>query len=367
MMPTRELSAEDAINLFIHSEVSLPRPLRFWLMLLVNVPSVICAVCLIAYILINRAQRYALHNHTILLILLIGLPVQLMDINFYLIFFHYGSVLPSTPLVCRLWWLADYGFVCGGLILMAWLSVERHILIFHDRWLSNARGRFQFHYLPLIFLVAYILIFYMVVNFFLPCESTYEYSVPVCGASPCYQSYGILGTWEFLVNSVIPIFLEGIATVGLVARVHCQRRRLQQSNRWRKQRRMIIQLMLVSSMNVTLNTPVFFIPFLRSCGLALEYAIQPELYFFFFGYFVIFLFPFASLCQYPHFRKAISKRIVAIYRYLRQTATVAPAATATAAPAVTMTAAPGVTTAAAPESTATVTPGLATIRMRALR
>ena len=130
-MSTSGNSSNDTSSLFIYSEVSLPRPVRFWLMLLFNVPSVICAVCLVAYITINRAQRHALHNHTILLILLIGLPVQLMDINFYLSFFHFGTVLPSTPIVCRLWWLADYGFVCGGLILMAWLSVERHILIFY--------------------------------------------------------------------------------------------------------------------------------------------------------------------------------------------------------------------------------------------
>ena len=342
-MSTSGNSSDDTSSLFIYSEVSLPRPVRFWLMLLFNVPSVICAVCLVAYILINRVQRHALHNHTILLILLIGLPVQLMDINFYLIFFHFGTVLPSTPIVCRLWWLADYGFVCGGLILMAWLSVERHILIFHDRWLANTRGRFLFHYLPLIILVAYISIFYAIVNFFLPCENIYVYAVPVCGASPCYQSYTTLATWEFLGNSLIPIFLEGISTITLVARVQCQRRRLQQSNRWRRQRRMIIQLMLVSSLNVTANTPVFLIPFLRSCGISMENAIQPELYFFFFGYFVIFLFPFASLCQYPHLRKQITRTIVAVYRQQRPRAAVAPGETATAAPRVTATVAPDLT------------------------
>ncbi|UJR07152.1 hypothetical protein I4U23_011440 [Adineta vaga] len=94
----------------------------------------------------------------------------------------------------------------------------------------------------------------------------------------------------WMVNST-----EGITIAGLVIRVYRQKRRLRQSNRWSKQRRMIIQLTLVSGLNIILNTPIFFIPLLRQFGLPPDFGIQPELYFFYFGYFVVFLFPFASL------------------------------------------------------------------------
>jgi hypothetical protein len=56
---------------------------------------------------------------------------------------------------------------------MAWLAIERHILIFHDRWVSNRRGRFLFHYLPLIILVTYILVFYSIAIF------TYLMKIPM--------------------------------------------------------------------------------------------------------------------------------------------------------------------------------------------
>ena len=109
-------SSDSGSDYFYNSEVSLPRSVRFWLLLLFNVPSVICSFGLILHIIINRTQRYALQNHTILLILIFGLPIQLMDINFYLVFFHYGSVLPfdtycmSSMVVCN-----DYGIYNGGL------------------------------------------------------------------------------------------------------------------------------------------------------------------------------------------------------------------------------------------------------------
>ncbi|CAF1662694.1 unnamed protein product, partial [Adineta ricciae] len=80
-MSDNNASDTNADSAFVNAEVSMPRLLRFWLMLLANVPSIICTFSLIFYIIGNRTQRYALHNHTILLILLFGLPIQLIDIN----------------------------------------------------------------------------------------------------------------------------------------------------------------------------------------------------------------------------------------------------------------------------------------------
>jgi sterol desaturase/sphingolipid hydroxylase (fatty acid hydroxylase superfamily) len=173
--------------------------------------------------------------------------------------------------------------------------------------------------------VTYISLFYIIVIFFLPCENVYDYTVPVCGASPCYQSYGILGMWEFIVNTSIPILLEGIVSIGLVVRVLWQKRRLQQSANWRKHRRMMIQLFLISGLNITLNLPISLIPLAHFCGLPPEYGVQAQLYFFFLGYFVFFLFPFASLCQFPDLRKKIKMLIInTIAKQPRHPATIAP-------------------------------------------
>ncbi|CAF1189218.1 unnamed protein product [Adineta steineri] len=271
----------------------------------------------------NRTHRHALHNHTILVILIFGLPIQLIDINFYLILFAYGSIQPSTPFVCLLWWFIDYCFYVGGIVLMAWLAVERHIFIFYDRWVSNRRGRFLFHYLPLIIIVTYILLFYLIVIFFLPCENMYFYTLPLCGTAPCYEFNNILGMWEFVAHTGTPILLEGIASIALVLRVQMQKRRLRQSNQWRKQRRMIIQLLLVTTLNIGINFSGNLILLAHLCGLSPEYGAEAQLYFSFLDYFVIFLFPFISLSQFPDLRKTMKKKLLDVVRRQPQrTATV---------------------------------------------
>jgi hypothetical protein len=64
--------------------------------------------------------------------------------------------------------------------------------------------------------------------------------MPVCGGSPCYQSYSIVGMWEFILNTSAPILLESIVSIGLVVLVQWQKRCIRQSTQWRKQWRMII-------------------------------------------------------------------------------------------------------------------------------
>jgi hypothetical protein len=318
-------SSDNSDSSLATQEISLPRSIRFWIMLLFNTPSTICSLLLIVHIIFNRTQRNALHSHTILLILLFGLPVQLLDINFYLVFFHYGSVQPPKPIICLLWYLTDYGFYVGCTMLLAWLAIERHILIFHDRWVSNRRGRFLYHYLPLIIILAYVITYYTIVIFFLPCENTYYFSTPVCGAIPCYQHYGFLSLWGFIMNASLPVFIESIVSTALILRVQWQRRRLRQSNQWRKQRRMIIQLFLVSGLNICLNLPLYVLSLVQFCGRSSKSIIEAELYFFFLAYFVNFLFPFASLCQYPELRKKIKNQIVGIVKKLpRHTTVVRP-------------------------------------------
>jgi hypothetical protein len=312
-MPT-DNSSDNSSNIYSTAAVTLPPAIGFWIMLLVNTPSTICSLCLILHIIINRTQRHALQNHTILLILFFGLPVQVWDINFYLVFFHYGSVVPPKPVTCLVWYLADDGFFTAGMILLAWLSIERHILIFYDRWLSNRRGRFLFHYLPLIIILAYVIPYYTIVIFFPPCENTYDYSAAVCGATACFHFYGFLGMYEYAVNSTSPVIIESIFSTALILRVQWQRRRLRQSNQWRKQRRMIIQLCLISGVNISVTLPFSAISILEYCGISSESMNEAGVYLFYLSYFIYFVFPFASLCQFPELRKKIKNQIVGLVR-----------------------------------------------------
>ncbi|CAF0893460.1 unnamed protein product [Adineta steineri] len=120
--------------------------------------------------------------------------------------------------------------------------------------------------------------------------------------------------WEFVVHTGTPTLLEGIASIGLILRVQIQRRRLRQSNQWRKQRRMIIQLLLVSTLNIGINFPGNAVFIAHICGLPAEDGEQVQLYCFFLQYFIIFLFPFISLTQFPDLRKKMKEKLLGVVR-----------------------------------------------------
>jgi hypothetical protein len=285
---------------FESSEISLPRTVRFWLLLLSDIPSIICTFLLLYHLIYDRALRTALSNHVIILLLILGSTTELIEIPFYLAFIaNSGIVKPSIPSTCLTWWFVSFGMYNGGTILMAWASIERHILVFKYRWISTKRGRFLVHYFPITILLLYIFIYYIYVLFFFPCENTYDYTLPICNAYPCYQADSFFGMWDFIVNNILPSLLVAFMSFALLIRVIQQKRRLNQHLQWRKQRKMTIQLVSLSVLNIVFNIPLNIVSLAHLCGLPQDYGVEAELYFYFSCYFLIFLFPFVCLFSYP--------------------------------------------------------------------
>jgi hypothetical protein len=131
--------------------------------------------------------------------------------------------------------------------------------------------------------------------------------------------------WEFAGNSSTPIVIECIVSIALILRVQWQRRRLHQSNQWRKQRRMIIQLCLISGVNISVNLPFYAISILEYCGISSDSMNEVDFDFFYLTYLIYFLFPFTSLCQFSELRKKVKKQIVGLVKKQPgHTAAVAP-------------------------------------------
>lgn len=291
---------------FDNVEISLPRSVRFWLLLVFDVPSVICSFILLIYLIGNRTARKALNNHAIILLIIFGLGTQLIDVPFYLSFIiNSGLVKPSIPAICILWWIVAFTLYNGQQILMAWTAIERHIFIFNDQWMRTKRGRFFAHYLPLIVILSYLFIFYTYAFFIYPCENTYDYYLPVCNAYPCYQDGPIIGTWDFFVNNILPGLLVAFVSMALLIRVIRKRQRLSQGNQWRKYRKMAIQLFSISTLNIIFILPLNLLSLAYLCGLPSDYGVQIELYFYFAGYFLIFFIPFVCLASMPELLKMI--------------------------------------------------------------
>jgi hypothetical protein len=309
---------------FEESEISLPRPVRFWLLLLLNIPSTICSFVLLFHLLINKTSRYQLTNHVIIILLIIGLIIELVDIPFHLSFLHLGIVQPSAPILCQIWWFIDFGLYSGCTIIIAFGSIERYFLVFHDRVFLNKNKRLIFHYLPYIILLRYILIFYIIAVFFPPCTNTYGYTLPVCNESPCYLNNPLLGIWDSVLNNILPTIIISVSSVIIVTKVYYQKRRLHQVNVWRKQRKMAIQLFSISVLYLIPNIPFNTVLFVHLCGVSKSIGFQVQLYFDFLCYFPVLLYPFVCLGSLSELRKKIKWRRLFLLRQPRHIAIVRP-------------------------------------------
>src|SRR5579862_3581106 len=160
--------------------VNLSRELRFWFLIVFDIPSTICTLIILFYVITDRKVRSSLKNHPLLVTLLLGFTIQTIDIPLYINFIRHSSVVPRSPSTCLIWWFVDYGMFNSGLWLMTWTAFERHILVYHNHWLVTRKARIMLHYMPLLIIVLYLFSFYIYVIYFLPCQNVYDYSLPQC-------------------------------------------------------------------------------------------------------------------------------------------------------------------------------------------
>ncbi|CAF3356553.1 unnamed protein product [Rotaria socialis] len=271
---------------FANTEISMSRTARFWILLLFDIPSIICTLFVLCCVLMDRKLRSSVKNHSLVLFLILGLGTQLVDVPFYLNFIVHSSVSPPNP------------------------SRKRRIIV---------------HYLPLLFLILYIFIFYIYAFYGFPCENSYDYTLPYCNQSPCYLQDPVMGIFDLFTNITMPTLLEAFFSFSFIFRVVWQKYRSHLSVQWRKQRKMAIQLMSLTALNLTINVPLSIFNIAHLCGLPSDIGFKALQYFVFLCYFVIFFLPFICLASitsvFRNFRQKILRQRREITRF---TATVRP-------------------------------------------
>lgn len=234
--------------------------LRFWLLLIFTVPSLICSFFIIHRYLSNQTMRHGLHNHSILLIIMINALLIVTDVSWMLDNLRQlGHVWSPTSAFCLIWWLIDDVLYSLQTVILAWASIERHILIFHSKYVITRKQRLLYHYLPPIILAIYLFSFHTSVLIFPPCKNKFYYDAIECGSNPCYVSIPFLSIWDMIVNSVIPTLIIAIFNITLLYRIIAQKQRLRQPIQWRKHRRMSMQLLSLSAVYLFLNLPMMVI------------------------------------------------------------------------------------------------------------
>ncbi|CAF1337407.1 unnamed protein product [Adineta steineri] len=134
-------------------------------------------------------------------------------------------------------------------LLMAVISIQRHIFVFQPRLLNIRLKRYVIYYFPLLFCLIYPPIFYLIIIVFYPCDGTqWVFSSNLCGYANCYLLYNkMLSSFAWVINNGLPSIIIFLANVVLVFRVIQQKRHRQQLISWKKQRRMALQLLAISS------------------------------------------------------------------------------------------------------------------------
>jgi hypothetical protein len=309
---------------------------QFWTYLIFEIPSILCTIYLLYYLIFDRHLRRQLHNHVIIVLLFLCLIILIVDNSFYLDGWRvgHGNSFPSSSNVCLLWWFIDYGFYGAITIFLVWASLERHILVFHRRrFLTTKRKIFYVHYLPLILLSIYLIGFYTGVIILPPCRNIFYYNSLACGSYPCYQNVSWLNAWDYLFHGVICNILEAVFSCSLLLRTIWKKLTSQRRLHWKKYRKMTIQLLSISTLSLCINLPQSLIVLVRHIDPGMSnFGVNVEPYFFYFTGYVILLLPFVCLgclpelwprfCQGRHRRTiepmTISAGVVAQTVFVRQ-------------------------------------------------
>ncbi|CAF1086811.1 unnamed protein product [Adineta steineri] len=108
MLDTNITSNDDTSLFDIGTQQSYA--IQFWIFLFLIIPSIISALFALYHLLRERALRQALHNHIIIILIIINLFYQMTDMCFFIHYFRtYQSFMP-TPTFRLFWGYIDWSF-----------------------------------------------------------------------------------------------------------------------------------------------------------------------------------------------------------------------------------------------------------------
>ena len=280
-----------------------PDTFRFWYFLLFEIISIPSYLIIFIYIFVNKSERQALHNHSILVVLFFGFCLVTFDYTWVLDSMqHNGRPWLQSTILCQIWWFLDYGFYSGCTVGLAWSSFERHILIFHADLVRTTRKKIFIHYLPLAVLLLYLNIFYIYILFFPPCENWYDFTSVMCGSYACYLDISYLSKWDTIAHGIVPTLLITFFNLTLLLRVLWQKRHRRQD--WKKCRNMTVQLLSISALFLSIDLSASIILLGQSFGDP-YWAVLELSYLFFFATLIHFLLPLICLACMPDKRRKL--------------------------------------------------------------
>jgi hypothetical protein len=297
--------------------MAISNSVAFWLFIFFIIPSILCSIFVLYHLLFDRTLRRALNNHVIILILFFGLLYELTSIIWYIYFYRNGVSWSSTRAFCLIWlFIDDSGYVIIAL-LVTWASIERHILIFHGSLMLRRRRRFFIHYLPLMVVVVYSLVYFTIILFLIPCNLPFDGTEIRCGSDSCISRFWVLTWWQPVAHRIVPSLTILFFNLALVVRRLSQNRRMRQQIQWRNYRKMSTQLLSISSIYIFLQLPPNLLTLMYLCGLPRSVASDYNSSAVYFAKYTVLLVPLVCVVSLPELRAKLKFKIVCWRRPIR--------------------------------------------------
>ena len=303
---TVETSTSFVVNSTVPFIEYIDRKIKFWLYFVFLIPSILFSLFLLHQFLFDRTLRRTLSNHIIILLLLTIVFCQMTMYPWMMYHYNHRGIWYRSLTFCVIWGFIDWAIYMLQILLFAWAAVERHILIFHDKLVSTRRKRFLFHYLPPVLIIIYCLFFYSFVYFYPSCSNIFDVYLTIC-VVVCLSTNPMFRAIETFFNNVLPNFVIIVFSILLLFRIFWQKQRINQPMRWRKHRKMTIQLLSISVLYLSVTSPWALVVFLRMCGWMTDLSAALDYYAFYVSYYVVLLYPFFAMLSLPDLKMRLKK------------------------------------------------------------
>ena len=248
-------------------ETRTTRIVKFSVLLLLDVPSVLCSLFIFfCFLREQRLRRW--QNHAFVSLTVCNFLITATELPITLAFLRTGHVQAARDSFCYYWIFINYALSGVSLYLMAVASLERYILIFWSRQLHRiVFCRRLVHYVPLVSALTFSTIWYAALLVLHPCAAgtTFDYTSFVCGGA-CYQSSRVWATLDWILSSLTPVLLIICLNSLLLGQVVLGKRHIRQALTWRKTRKMVIQLSATVFLYLITQIPLGIISVISQFG-----------------------------------------------------------------------------------------------------
>ncbi|CAF3558450.1 unnamed protein product [Rotaria sordida] len=212
---------------------------------IIQIPSFFCAIQSLRFNQQNNPLK-DLQNHVLACLLFVSIWAIGIDLPFTQTYLVLNVVPIRTSWACIFYNISFLGMTGLNRMLMAFMCVERHFLVFHNHLYRGHRSRLLFHYIPLCLTILFVLMYIIMVNTLVSCsDMSFDYTRFMCGYTCAIRlrDHAIVYIWIYV---FIPTAIATIASILLPIRFIIQKASLQRIQ-WYRARKMIIQTSTIAS------------------------------------------------------------------------------------------------------------------------